>query len=80
MHFIDLELAGFICNVLFQHLPLRYLRVSVIHHFVQKFIGNYEVVSKGLLFEFIEVLSQDFEELVEVGKVKMSISGIYFLD
>ena len=48
-----------------QDLALCCLRVSKVHHFVQQFIDDDEVVSDTLLLQHLEVFGEDLDDLVE---------------
>jgi hypothetical protein len=41
------------------------LGVAEIHHFVEEFVYDDEVVADGFFFEFFEVLGEDFDDFVE---------------
>jgi hypothetical protein len=41
------------------------LWISKVHHFVQEFINNDEVVSDGFFFKFFEVFGEDFDYFVQ---------------
>jgi hypothetical protein len=56
-----------------QDLGFRSLWVAKIHHLVQKFINDDEVVSYTLLFKLFEIFSEDLDDLVEEEK---DFSGI----
>lgn len=52
-------------NLLLQDLALCSLGVSEVHHFIQQFVYNNEVVPDTLLLQFLEVLREDLHNLVE---------------
>lgn len=52
-------------NLLLQDLALCSLRVTKVHHFIQQFVYNDEVISDTLLLQFLEVFREDLHDLVE---------------
>lgn len=48
-----------------QYFALRGLRIPEIHHLVQQFIDNNKVVPNTLFFQLLEILGEDFDDLVE---------------
>ena len=52
-------------DVLLEDLRLRGLRVAEIHHFVEEFVDDDEVVADGFFFEGLEVFGEDCDEAVE---------------
>lgn len=48
-----------------QYLALCSLRIAKIHHLVQKFVDDDEVVPYALFFELFEVFGEDFDDLVQ---------------
>lgn len=56
-----------------QNLGLRCLRISKVHHLVQQFIDNNEVVADTLLLQNLEVFGENLHKLVEE---KEDFSGI----
>lgn len=59
--------------LLLQNLGLCCLRVSKVHHLVQQFIDNNEVVADTLLLQNLEVFGKNFHKLV---KEKKDLGGI----
>ena len=55
-------------NALLKYLSLRCLWVTKIHHLVQQFIYDDEVVSYTFLLELFEILGEDLNDLVEEEK------------
>src|SRR6478752_4029899 len=47
---LDLELVGFLGDVLLKDLGFCRLRVTKVHHLVEKFVDNDKVVANGLFF------------------------------
>lgn len=51
-----------------QDLSLCRLWIAKIHHLVQQFVYDYEVVPYALLLELFEILGKDLDNLVEEEK------------
>lgn len=62
---LDLELVGLLGDVLLEDLGLGGLGIAKVHHLVEKFVNDDKVIADGLLFEGLEVLGEDFDDLVE---------------
>lgn len=67
------ESISFGALLLLQNLGLRCLRISKVHHLVQQFIDNNEVVADTLLLQNLEVFGENLHKLVEE---KEDFSGI----
>mmetsp|Transcript_25781 Transcript_25781/g.48907 ORF Transcript_25781/g.48907 Transcript_25781/m.48907 type:complete len:253 (-) Transcript_25781:457-1215(-) len=51
-----------------QNLSLRELRVAEVHHLVQQFVANNEVVPQRLLLQLAEVVREHLDEAVQEGE------------
>lgn len=51
--------------LLLQYLALRRLRIPEIHHLVQQFVDDDEIVPYTLLLQLFEVLREDLDDLVQ---------------
>lgn len=51
-----LQLMRFCFDYLFENIVLCRLRIAIIHHFIEQFIDDNEVIFDGFLFEFLEVV------------------------
>jgi hypothetical protein len=71
-----LELVGFLGDVLLENLGLGCLRVAKVHHLVEEFVYDNEVVADRLLLQGLEVLCEDIDELVQeeeyLGGIRVS--------
>lgn len=56
---------GFLGNVFLQDFRFRGLRVAEIHHFVEEFVDDDEIVADGFFFEFFEVFGEYFDDFVQ---------------
>lgn len=62
---MDLELVRFLCDVLLEDLGLGRLWVPKVHHLIQQFVNDDEVVANGFFLQCLEVLCEDLHDLVE---------------
>lgn len=62
---MDLELVGFLGDVLLEDLGLGGLGIAKVHHFVEKLVDDDKVVANRLFLEGFEVLGEDLDDLVE---------------
>lgn len=62
------ELVGLGLDEALEELDLGGLRVAVVHHFVEQFVDDDEVVADGLLLDVLEVALEDGHEGVEEGE------------
>ena len=56
---------GFLGDVFLENFGLGGLRVAKIHHFVEEFVDDDEVVADGFFFEGFEVFGEGLDEAVE---------------
>mmetsp|Transcript_45275 Transcript_45275/g.120078 ORF Transcript_45275/g.120078 Transcript_45275/m.120078 type:complete len:245 (-) Transcript_45275:202-936(-) len=62
---VHVELVGLVLDVLSEDLHLRCLRVPIVHHLIQKLVGDDKVVLDALLFKFFEVVPQHLCKLIQ---------------
>lgn len=56
---------GFLGDVFLEDLGLGGLRVAEIHHLVEQFVDDDEIVPDGFFLELFEVFGEDLHDLVE---------------
>lgn len=61
---LDLELVRLLRDVLLQNLGFGGLGVAKVHHLVEKLVDDDKVVADGFLLQRLEVLGEDFDDLV----------------
>lgn len=62
---LHLQLVRLLRDVLLQDLGLGRLRVAKVHHLVEQFIDDDEVVADGFFLQSLEVLGEDFDDFVQ---------------
>jgi hypothetical protein len=70
---IGRELIGLCFNKFLENFDLCNLRVSKVHHLIEQFVGDHEVVTQTLIFKLFKVIFENSLELVEVSEHESNI-------
>lgn len=74
---VNFEFKGFCFDEIFQNLAFSCLGISVIHHLIKQFIDHNEIISHGLLFEFLKILNQYIDQSMNKLEYNKSISILF---
>jgi hypothetical protein len=61
-------LATLLCDELSQHRRIGRLWIAKVHHFVQQFVNEHEIVATSFLVESLEVFAEHLRQTVEEGE------------
>ena len=63
-------------HILLQDLTLGGLRITKVHHLIEKFVDDDKVIANAFLFQLLEIFRKDFNDLVQkkkdLGRVRIS--------
>ena len=78
------HLICFCLNILLQHSNFSNLGITVIHHLIKKFIGNYKIVPQTFILQLFKVLNEDVSNLIEEskdhGNIRIAFSYTYHVN
>lgn len=62
---MDFQLVRLLRDIFLEDLGFCGLGISKVHHFIQEFVDDDEVVPYRFLFELFEILGEDLDDLME---------------